>query len=255
MITGFVQDNSKYFDIDAQRKALASYADERKLKDIKVINIANTQDILSQHLKSGDTVVIPNISLLGNTLERIVSSIKQLAEYRVYIYSIKENLAIDTYNQQTLANCFDACLAAYKGIFSLRNSKIQSDLLKAGKPRGCLNNARKGKFILSGREEEVKKYIKAGYSYAQIAEKLGCNPSNVLYFAKYLGLKKTRANSTKPVLRNQHKLDEFKQEIIELFNSGTSIAQIARHCGVCYATAKDYLNRLGLIAMDGGVHA
>lgn len=255
MIVGFVQDDSKYFDVEAQREALVSYADERKIKDLKVINVANTQDILSQRVKSGDTIVIPNISLLGNTLEQVVSAIKRLSECRVYIYSIKENLAIDTYNQQTLANCFDACLAAYKGIFSLRNSKIQTDLLKAGKPRGCPNNARKGKFILSGREEEVKKYVEAGYSYAQIAKKLGCNPSNVLYFAKYLGLKKTRANSTKPVIRNQHKLDGFKQEIIELFNSGTSVAQIARHCGVCYATARDYLNRLGLIIANGDAHA
>ncbi len=255
MIVGFVQDDSKYFDVEAQREALVSYADERKIKDLKVVNVVNTQDILSQRIKSGDTIVIPNISLLGNTLEQIVSSIKQLSECRVYIYSIKENLAIDTYNQQTLANCFDTCLTAYKGIFSLRNSKIQSDLLKAGKPRGCLNNARKGKFILSGREEEVKKYIKAGYSYAQIAEKLGCNPSNVLYFAKYLGLKKTRANSTNPVIRAKHKLDGFKQEIIELFNSGISVAQIARHCGVCYATARDYLNRLGLIIANGDAHA
>lgn len=255
MIIGFIQENSMYFDADTQRESLMGYANERKIKDLKVINIANTQDILSRHIKSGDTVVIPNVSLLGNTLEQIVSSIKQLSEYRVYIYSIKENLAIDTYNQQTLANCFDACLAAYKGIFSLRNSKIQTDLLKAGKPRGCQNNARKGKFILSGHEEEVKKYVEAGYSYAQIAEKLGCNPSNVLYFAKYLGLKKTRAGSTKPLVRTKHKLDEFKHEIIELFNSGTSVAQIARHCGVCYATARDYLHMLGLKVTNGGANA
>ena len=80
MIIGFVQDNSKYFDADTQRESLMGYANERKIKDLKVINIANTQDILSQHIKSGDTIVIPNISLLGNTLEHIVSAIKQLSE-------------------------------------------------------------------------------------------------------------------------------------------------------------------------------
>ncbi|MBR4106526.1 MAG: hypothetical protein IKK52_04415 [Alphaproteobacteria bacterium] len=252
MVIGYVQDCSKYFDIETQNEYLANYAKERQLKDFKIINIAENENILSQRMKPGDTVVIPNISLLGNTLEHIISSVKHIAERRVYIYSIKENLAIDTYNHLTLADCMDACLSAYKGIMSLRNSKIQQDLLEQGKPRGCPNNARKGKFILSGHEEEVRQYIKAGYSYAEIARKFGCNPGNVLYFVRYLGLKNPRTNS---VMHIKHKLDSVKEEVIDCFNSGLPISQIAKRFGVCYATARDYVRLLGLSAANGGAHA
>lgn len=249
MIMGFVQDNSRYFDVATQNEYLSGYAKERNLKIFP-----EKDSILSQRIRSGDTVVISNISLLGSTLENIIRSIKQLAEHRIYIYSVKEDICIDTFNQQSLTKCMDVCLSAYKGIMSLRNSKIQQDLLEQGKPRGCPNNARKGKFILSGREEEVKKYVEAGLSYAKIAEKLGCTYGNVFYFVRYLGLKKIRAGGTRPVVRTNHKLDEFKNEIIELFNSGLPVSQIAKRFGVCYTTARDYLKMLGLRSVNGGAN-
>ncbi len=189
MIMGYIHTNERYFSVEEQKNAICEYAETYKLGQIKLYEIPETEAILLSPLKMGDTIVISDISVLGARFEDIVVIFRALAERKVHIYSIKENLTIDTVCPHLLADSLDVCLKIYKGILSLRNTQIQANLLKIGKKRGRPYKFHIGKTVLDGRESEIKELLASGVHTSQIAKNIGVGRTTLYMFIKRKGLK------------------------------------------------------------------
>ena len=108
MIVGFIQEDSKYIDVEAQKASLDRYAKMHRIRNMRLISLKQGEDICAQSLDACDTLVISNISLLGNTFENILDKIECLAEQKIYIYSVKEDLLMNLCNQTSVVECVHA---------------------------------------------------------------------------------------------------------------------------------------------------
>ena len=188
MTIGYVYEKQRFCTPEEQERMIRACAKRYRLGELKIKKVSAEESIKAQNIKKSETIVIANVSLLGERFEEIVKAIKELSGQKIRIFSAKEDLQIDTSYPQMLSESLETLLKIYKGIFSLRNRQIQAVLQEQGKPRGCGHNARKGTSVLDGREKEIAQYLKRGLSFAKIAEAIGVSCTTVFMFVKKKGL-------------------------------------------------------------------
>lgn len=85
--------------------------------------------------------------------------------------------------------------------------------------------------------EKLKKLVKEGKYYDEIALELHCAKSTVQKYCKELGL----VAKTKIIRRND---PEMVQKVEDLFNQGKTNQQIADELGICATTVRRYITKL-----------
>lgn len=144
------------------RKALG----DRKLGDRKLGE-------LLEKLGRGDTVVVSEISRLGRKLMQIMGILNFCMERLVKIIAIKENYELgDNINSKVLAFAFGLSAEIERNLISQRTKEAlarrRADGLPLGRPKG--SSAKRLK--LSGKEELIESYIRAGLSKSEISRRL-----------------------------------------------------------------------------------
>lgn len=146
----------------SSRKALG----DRKLGDRKLGE-------LLEKLGRGDTVVVSEISRLGRKLMQIMGILNFCMERLVKIIAIKENYELgDNINSKVLAFAFGLSAEIERNLISQRTKEAlarrRADGLPLGRPKG--SSAKRLK--LSGKEELIESYIRAGLSKSEISRRL-----------------------------------------------------------------------------------
>ena len=136
MISEYITETNIYAPLAEQKEMILRYVGKNELGDVKFVKIPENRDVLSYSMKQDEAFIISDVSLLGAKFEDIMLTLKVLSSRKVKFYSVKEKLEVDTFLPRSLGGNLDACLKLYKGIFSLKNSQIQKNLLKQGKSRG-----------------------------------------------------------------------------------------------------------------------
>ncbi len=181
MIIGYISESNFYISLLEQKKIISDYASKLKLGDVEFVKIPKSKNIFSYPMKKNDTFIISDVSMLGAKFEEIMLALKNFSEKKIKIYSAKEKILIDSFSPRPLEENVDTCLKLYKGIFSLRNSQIQKNLLKQGKQRGRPKGS--GSFFIS-RIDEVKALIKQGKTTREIADFFNTRYQNMYVFIK-----------------------------------------------------------------------
>lgn len=136
MILGYTYAGQMFSSEQEQKKMICNYAQKYQFGNVKIRSIPLNKNILSYRHAEGDTVIISDISVFGNKFEEIINGLKFLSSKKVRIFSIKEDLILDGFSPYLVQGMLDSCLKIYKGSLSIKNKKIQTDLLENGKVRG-----------------------------------------------------------------------------------------------------------------------
>lgn len=187
MIIGYITETNIYTSFAEQKEMISRYAEKYSLGNVRFVKIPKEKSILSYSMKENDTFIISDVSLLGARFEDIMHAVKLLSEHKVKIFSIKENLVIDAFSPHLLEENVDTCLKLYKGIFSLRNTQIQRNLLTRGKSRG--RPVGTGKSGLEEKIDEIKSLLSHGTRVSEIADMLGICRGTLYMFIKRRKLK------------------------------------------------------------------
>ena len=182
MIIGYISESNLYTSLAEQKEAISRYAKNLGFSDVKFLKIPKNKTILSSPMAHGDTIIISDVSILGPKFEDIMLALKLFSQRKVNVYSVKEGLAFDTTLQGSISDSIDNYLKIYKGILSLKNSRIQKNLLKDGKLRG--RPVGTGSNGLDERKEEIKSLLSCGVKVTEIAKAIGVNKSTLYMFIK-----------------------------------------------------------------------
>lgn len=134
-----------------------------KVSGITEINHRNLGKLLKR-IKSGDVIIIAEISRLGRKLLMIMEIIKQILEKGVSLYSVKENFELkDDIQSKCLIFSFGISAEIERNLISQRTKEAlayrKAIGIKLGRPLGSKT---KNSRILSLREKIIKHYYRYG---------------------------------------------------------------------------------------------
>ena len=194
-ILAYIRVSTDKQDLNNQRLSILDYAHKHNLKVTDFIEVQTSSrdtfkermiDVLFERLKSGDTLIVSELSRLGRSLGQVIRIIDELIKNKVQLISIKENLTLD--GVQTMQN---KIMVALFGLFA----EIERDLISERTKQGLQAARAKGKLLgrpkgavgkskLDGREEEIKKLLQLTVSKTAIAKIAGVSRPALMNFIK-----------------------------------------------------------------------
>lgn len=182
MIYAYIRVSSDRQTTKNQYFEISSYAENRGMKIDKWVDetVSSRKALgdrklgeLLEKLGRGDTVVVSEISRLGRKLMQIMGILNFCMERLVKIIVIKENYELgDNINSKVLAFAFGLSAEIERNLISQRTKEAlarrRADGLPLGRPKG--SSAKRLK--LSGKEELIESYIRAGLSKSEISRRL-----------------------------------------------------------------------------------
>lgn len=188
MVVIYINTAGRGADANGQKQLLMSYAQKYDIAIDGIFIEEGWQPGVLAKLSRGVSILVADVSTFGSRYEDILTSVSLAAKRGLRLYTVKENLRIDTMFPLSFEESAGICLQLYKGILSIRNKGIQDNLLQQGRKRGRPFSGRKGSSVLDNQEELVRALLRAGMNKIQIAERLGCGRTSLYLFIKRKGL-------------------------------------------------------------------
>jgi DNA invertase Pin-like site-specific DNA recombinase len=168
--------DSKGFMIDEWVKETVS---SRKKLEYRKIN-----DLISNAAEN-DIIVCTEVSRLGRSIMEVMSILNILMEKNCKVYTTKEKYELgNDINSKVLAFAFSLSAEIERNMISQRTkealARISNEGRKLGRPKGSLSKKTK----LTGKEEEIKKYLNMQIPKTVIAKLLGVNRNTLHNFIK-----------------------------------------------------------------------
>lgn len=192
-IIAYLRVSSSTQELQNQKLAVMEYAHHEGLQIDRFIEVELSTRKASQKkqldtaidkLKSGDLLLISELSRIGRNISSIITTIDKLIQQNVKLISIKENIRIDgEHNIQSkmLVTMFGLLAELERDLISqrtkegLKNARAKGK--KIGRPKGT-----KGKSKLDGKEQEIITYLDKKISKANIAKLLNVSRTTLNYF-------------------------------------------------------------------------
>lgn len=169
-------------DLKSQKLEILDYAHKKNLKISEFLEIQSSSrkssknrmlDLLFEKLKSGDTLIVSELSRLARSLGQIIQIVDHLVKHKIKLITIKENININPKGQDiqtkvmvTLFGLFaeiERDLISQRTKAGLRAAREKGKIL--GRPKGALGISK-----LDGKEEEIKEYLRKKVSKSSIAK-------------------------------------------------------------------------------------
>lgn len=140
---------------------------------------------LLKQAKSGDIIIVSEISRLGRRLFMLFRILETLLNNGVKVYSVKDGYALDnTLQSKVLAFAFGMAAEIERDMISQRTreslARIKSSGRKLGREFGSKNKHHK----LDGRESLIIRLKQSGLSNRQIAQKLRVSSTTINEFIR-----------------------------------------------------------------------
>lgn len=143
---------------------------EETVSGIKKVDERKLGRLLSK-MRTGDTLVVSEISRLGRNLMQIMGILNVCMEKGFKIISIKENYELgDNINSKVLAFAFGLSAEIERNLISQRTKEALARRKAEGKTLGRPKGSSMRK--LQGKEDEIKKLIYSGTPKKQIMKSL-----------------------------------------------------------------------------------
>ena len=201
-IIGYVRVSTtdKRQTVENQKLAISEFCRARKLHvdDWIEANASSRRDTkqrrideLLDRLKSGDTLIVSELSRLARSVGQIAILVDTLLRNEVRVICIKEGIDLNgAQNMQSkvMVTMFSLLAEIERDLLSertkqgLRRTKAQGKLL--GRPKGSL-----GKSKLDGKETEIKKYLSLAVNKTNIARTYQVGWTTLDHFIRTRGLR------------------------------------------------------------------
>lgn len=138
-------------------------------------------------LGEGSNVIVPELSRLARSIRQVLEIVDFCREKKLNLFILKQGLNIEAskpldMNVELQLNMI-AMIAQYeKSILSMRTKEA----LKARKDQGVKLGRPKGFRVLSGKENEVKKYLDLGLNMTAMSKIFKVSPITMTKFVKEL---------------------------------------------------------------------
>ncbi len=182
-----------------QKFEILKFADERKFNIDHWLEetVSGTKKIsdrklgeLIQSLSKGDKLIVTELSRLGRSLLEVTSILHTLMEKNVQVYTTKERYELgNNISSKVLAFAFSLSAEIERSMISSRTrealARKKSEGAKLGRPKGSLSKNTK----LTGREEDIREFLKIRVSDSAIARILKVNRITLTKFVNTRGLR------------------------------------------------------------------
>ena len=188
-------------DANNQELEISRYARKHNIKvdDFISIEISSRKDKktrkideLMERLKSGDTLIVSELSRLGRSVGQLSMMVDTLINNKIKFIAIKENICLNGNGKKdiqttALVSCFSMLAEIERQLVSERTkagleaARARGKLL--GRPKGSM-----GKSILDGREEFIKAELKYRVAKSAVARKLGVSRGSLVNFIESRGI-------------------------------------------------------------------
>lgn len=183
MVTAYVRVSTEKQDLDNQKKEIVRYANSKNIKiDNWVEEIISgsvsrknrqLEELLST-LRSGDTLIITEVSRLSRTLLEILSIMEECIKKDIYVYSVKDGYTFnDSINSTVLIFAFGLVSEIERKLISARTKEALISRKMEGKILGRPIGARPARNILVEQADEIKSMLVAGVKIKQICDLFG----------------------------------------------------------------------------------
>ncbi len=123
------------------------------------------------NLKSGDVIIVSELSRLGRSMLEIMELLCRLSEKGIKVYAVKGNYHLNGNSIQSKIMTMVLCMASEieRDLISQRTkealARLKKEGVKLGRPKGV-----PGKSRLDGKEDDIKKLLDKKVSIASLAK-------------------------------------------------------------------------------------
>lgn len=196
MIYGYIRVSTDKQTTENQRFEIMAYALENELTIGTWImeTISATKELekrklgkLLKKLKSGDILVVSELSRLGRNLLQVMSILHHCMLAGVQVWTIKDNYKLGADIQsKVLAFAFGLSAEIERNLISQRTKEALLRLKSEGRVLGRPKGRRSSRFKLSGKEEKIISMRQDNVSKSEIARVLKVNRVTLLrYMAEH----------------------------------------------------------------------
>lgn len=186
-------------DVKNQRLAILAFAQQEKVKvdhfmELRVSARKSTGerkiDQLLDQLKTGDLLLISELSRMGRSVGEIITTVDTLVKEKIRFIAVKEGIRLNgkqDLQTKVMITMFGLFAEIERDLISLRTKEALAAAKASGKKLGRPKGTR-GKSRLDGREEEIQKLLALDVSKSSIAKITGVDRSTLYHFIRSRGL-------------------------------------------------------------------
>lgn len=142
---------------------------------------------LLRHAKKGDLIISSELSRLGRSLFMIMDILNYCMSRGCLVWTVKDNYRLgDEIQSKVLAFAFGLAAEIERELISKRTkealARIRSEGKKVGRPKG--QHTQQERCTLYRHDQYIRRKLKEGMSYREIARRLHCNRTTVVRYAK-----------------------------------------------------------------------
>lgn len=199
MIYGYIRVSTDKQTVENQRFEIIQYAQTNNIRIDKWIEETISGTIspdkrnlgkLLRHVQKHDIIICSELSRLGRSMFMIMSILNQLMEMEVSVYTVKEGYKLgQDLQSKVMAFAFSISAEIERNLIvertteALRRRKAEGKTL--GRPKGHKNKTYK----LSGKKEEIIKFLENGYTKTFIIEYYEISSATLYNFLRHEGIK------------------------------------------------------------------
>lgn len=194
MIYAYMRVSTSHQTLENQHYALLKFADQRGVRidewrtETSSGAKAYTERVLGpllDQLRSGDTLLVTELSRLGRRLMDIMHLLHRCMAKQVTVISLKEGLECgDTLNAQVLAFAFGLTVEIERNLIAARTREALAYRRRAGQRLGRPPGSHSKRTKLTGREEEIRLLLQKKVAMAAIARIMGVHRTTMAHYIK-----------------------------------------------------------------------
>lgn len=192
MIYGYIRVSTDKQTVENQRFEINMFCKRENLVIDKWIDetISGTKDyekrqlgLVLRKLKKDDIIICSELSRLGRSLFMIMDILNQCMKLGCKVYSIKDNYRLgDDIQSKVLAFAFGLSAEIERNLISQRTKEALKRKKEEGVVLGRPKGGKSSKVKLSGKREEIEKYLAKGKKKSWICRKYGVHRNTLAAF-------------------------------------------------------------------------
>lgn len=192
MVYGYIRVSTDKQTVENQRYEIERFCEKEHLKIDEWIEetISGTKDYSKRLLgkvlgrvSEGDTLICSELSRLGRSLFMIMDILNVCMKKECRVISIKDNYRLgDDIQSKVLAFAFGLSAEIERNLISQRTKEALALKKKEGVVLGRPKGKKSSHVKLTGREDEIRKYLTKKKSKAWIAKKMGVHRNTLALF-------------------------------------------------------------------------
>lgn len=185
MVYAYIRVNTSKQDVENQRFEIDRFAKEKGLKVNTWVSevISGTVSTknrklgsLLKKMKSGDILILTEVSRLGRSLLEVLTVLNQCVQKKYNLYTVKERYELDnSISSQMLAFAFGLMAEVERNLISMRTKEALARRKAAGQRLGRKKGGKNVRYKLDDKEKLIRSMLSQGCSKASICRKLKCN--------------------------------------------------------------------------------